>query len=241
MKKRCLIVDDEPLARKVIKSHLKDFSDIEIAGECENALQAGEFLRKEKIDLMFLDIEMPKISGFEFLKSVKNPPKIIVVTAYRNYALKSYEYDVVDYLLKPVSFERFYKAVNKFFKQLKQSEIEVMTDDNLSETNTFVYLNEDKTIHKFFLKDILYIESYREYIKVHTFENAVLTKMSITKIEEQLKDFDFIRIHKSFVVSVAKIKAFNARTIFITDQELPIGRTYKNEVMKKLKYDADLL
>ena len=138
-------------------------------------------------------------------------------------------------------YDQVKRVVPKFFKQLKQTEIEVMTDENTSETNTFVYLNEDKTIYKFFLKDILYIESYREYIKVHTTEKSVLTKMSITKIEEQLRDYDFIRIHKSFVASVPKIKAFNARTIFIADQELPIGRTYKNEVMKKMKYDADLL
>ncbi|MEA2042637.1 MAG: response regulator transcription factor [Bacteroidota bacterium] len=241
MNTRCLIVDDEPLARKVIKSHLKDFSEIEIVGECENALQATELLRKETIDLIFLDIEMPKITGFDFLKSVKNPPKIIVVTAYRNYALKSYEYDVVDYLLKPVSFERFYKAVNKYFKQSEQTGLEVMTEEKSSDSNTFIYLNEDKTIYKLFLKDILYIESYREYIKVHTEEKSVLTKMSISKIEEQLREYDFIRIHKSFVASVSKVNAFNARTIFIADQELPIGRTYKNEVMKTLKFDEDLL
>lgn len=241
MQTRCIIIDDEPLARNVIKSYLKDFPETELVGECENAVQAGELLRKEKVDLVFLDIEMPKISGFEFLKSLKNPPKIIVVTAYRNYALKSYEYDVVDYLLKPVSFERFYKALNRYFKLSEQSDIQVMSEDKISDAGMFIYLNEDKTIHKFFLKDILYIESYREYIKVHTAEKAVMTKMSISKIEEQLREFDFIRIHKSFVVSVAKITAFNARTIFVGETELPVGRTYKNEVMKTLKYDPDLL
>jgi DNA-binding LytR/AlgR family response regulator len=242
MTTRCLIVDDEPLARNVLKSYVKDFAGLELAGECENAIQANEVLRKEKVDLMFLDIEMPKISGFEFLKSIKNPPKIIIVTAYRNYALKSYEYDVVDYLLKPVSFERFYKAVNRYFKQAEQSDLQVMmSEEKSSDAGMFIYLNEDKTIHKFFLKDITYIESYREYIKVHTPDKAVMTKMSISKIEEQLKDYDFIRIHKSYVVSAAKITAFNARTIFVNEMELPIGRTYKNEVMKTLKYDPDLL
>lgn len=242
MNTRCLIVDDEPLARNVLKSYIKDFDGLELAAECENALQAGELLRNEKIDLMFLDIEMPKISGFEFLKSIKNPPKIIIVTAYRNYALKSYEYDVIDYLLKPVSFERFYKAVNRFFKQTEQTDLQVMTsEDKASNSDMFIYLNEDKTIHKFYLRDIQYIESYREYIKVHAAHKAVMTKMSISKIEEQLKDYDFIRIHKSYVVSAVQITAFNARTIYVDDIELPIGRTYKNEVMKTLKYDPDLL
>lgn len=240
MKTKCLIVDDEPLAIKVIKNHLQSFEDIEIVAECSNAIETDKYLRENKIDLIFLDIEMPKVSGFDFLKSLKNPPKVIIVTAYRNYALKGYEYDIVDYLLKPVSFDRFYKAVNKFYKQQKDTDIQVF-EETSKQGKPFVYFNEDKTIHKIYLDDILYLESFREYIKVHSINKSVMTKLPISKIEEKLKDHEFIRIHKSYVVSVLKIRSFNSRVIYIEDNELPIGRTYKDAVMKTLKYDPDLL
>jgi len=240
MKTKCIIVDDEPLAIKVIKNHLLNFDDIEIVAECNNAIEADKILRDKNIDLIFLDIEMPKVSGFDFLKSLKKQTKIIIVTAYRNYALKGYEYDIVDYLLKPVSFDRFYKAIKKFYKQQKMSEVQVFGDISKS-GNPFAYFNEDKTIHKIYLDDILYIESFREYIKVHTSEKSIMTKLPISKIEEKLKDHEFIRIHKSFVISVCKIKSFNSRIITINNNELPIGRTYKEMVMKTLKYDPELL
>ena len=240
MKTKCIIVDDEPLSIKVIKNHLQSFDDVEVVGECSNAIETDKILRDNKIDLIFLDIEMPKISGFEFLKSLKKQPKVIIVTAYRNYALKGYEYDIVDYLLKPVSFDRFYKAMNKFYKQQKDTDIHVF-EESQKTGKPFIYFNEDKTIHKIYLDDILYLESFREYIKVHTKDNSVMTKLAISKIDEKLKDHEFIRIHKSFVVSVNKIKSFNSRVIFIAENELPIGRTYKDAVMKILKYDPDLL
>jgi len=240
MKTKCIIVDDEPLAIKVIKNHLQSFEEIEVVAECNNAIETDKILRENKIDLIFLDIEMPKVSGFDFLKSLKNPPKVIIVTAYRNYALKGYEYDIVDYLLKPVSFDRFYKAVNKFYKQQKGTEIQVF-EESAKAGKPFVYFNEDKTIHKVYLEDILYLESFREYIKVHTSAKSVMTKLPISKIEEKLKDHEFIRIHKSFVVSVSKISSFNSRVVCIEENELPIGRTYKDAVMKILKYDPDLL
>ena len=240
MKTKCLIVDDEPLAIKVVKNHLQSFEDIEIVAECSNVIETDKYLREHKIDLIFLDIEMPKISGFEFLKSLKKQPKVIIITAYRNYALKGYEYDIVDYLLKPVSFDRFYKAMSKFYKQQKDSDIQVF-EESTKGGKPFVYFNEDKTIHKVYLDEILYLESFREYIKVHTSEKSVMTKLPISKIEEKLKDHEFIRIHKSFVVSVSKVKSFNSRVININENELPIGRTYKDAVMKVLKYDSDLL
>lgn len=243
MPTKCIITDDEPLAREVIKNHLENFKDIEIVAECENAPEAGRVLREQKVDLIFLDIEMPKISGFEFLKGLKKPPKIIVVTAYRNYALKSYEYDIVDYLLKPVSFDRFYRAINKFYNQSKgEGSLDIRSEEGGSTADElFLYLNEDKTIHKIFLKDILFIESFREYIKVHTPEKAVMTKIPISKMEEQLKEHGFVRVHKSYIASVKKVKAFNAGSIQIGEDEIPIGRTYKDGVMDALKYDPNLL
>jgi len=240
MKTKCIIVDDEPLAIKVIKNHLQSFEDIEIVAECSNAIDTDKILREKNIDLIFLDIEMPKVSGFDFLKSLKKQPKVIIITAYRDYALKGYEYDIVDYLLKPVSFDRFYKAINKYYKQQKAPDIQVF-DESGKTGKPFVYFNEDKTIHKIYLDEILYLESFREYIKVHTSEKSVMTKLPISKIEEKLKDHEFIRIHKSFVISVAKVKSFNSRIININNTELPIGRTYKDMVMKTLKFDPELL
>ena len=240
MKTKCIIVDDEPLAIKIIKNHLQSFEDIEIVAECNNAIEADKILRENNVDLIFLDIEMPKVSGFEFLKSLKKDTKIIIITAYRNYALKSYEYDIIDYLLKPVSFDRFYKAIKKFYKLQQTSDVQVFGETN-KQSHPFAYFNEDKTIHKIYLDDILYIESFREYIKVHTVQKSVMTKLPISKIEEKLKEHDFIRIHKSFVISVCKVEAFNSRIITINGNELPIGRTYKDVVMKTLKYDAELL
>ena len=240
MKTKCIIADDEPLARKVIKTHLQAFEDVEIVAECGNAVETDRVLRQHSVDLIFLDIEMPQISGFEFLKTLSKPPKIIIVTAYRNYALKGYEYDIVDYLLKPVSFDRFYKAMTNFFKQIKNTEIKVLDDNDIG-GKPFIYFNEDKTIHKIYLNDILYLESFREYIKVHTLDKAIMTKLPISKIEEKLKDRDFIRIHKSYVISVNKVSSFNSRIITIHETELPIGRTYKDAVMKVLKFDPDLL
>jgi DNA-binding LytR/AlgR family response regulator len=240
MKTKCVIVDDEPLAIKVIKNHLQNFEDVEIVAECSNALDADKILRSHNIDLIFLDIEMPKVSGFEFLKTLTKQPKVIIVTAYRNYALKGYEYDIVDYLLKPVSFDRFYQAMTKFYKQQKDTDISVF-EESSKNAKPFIYLNEDKTIHKIYLDDILYLESFREYIKVHTSQKGVLTKLPISKIEEKLNEYEFIRVHKSYIVSVSKIRFFNSRVIGINDIELPIGRTYKESVMKVLKYDPDLL
>ncbi|NPA67080.1 MAG: response regulator transcription factor [Chlorobi bacterium] len=240
MKAKCLIIDDEPLARKVIKSHLQSFENIEIVAECANAFEAGIVLRENNIDLIFLDIEMPQISGFEFLKTLNNPPKIIIVTAYRNYALKGYEYDIIDYLLKPVSFDRFYKSVSKFFKQFEKEEIKLVENGD-SSGKPFIYLNEDKTIHKIYLSEIIYLESFREYIKVHTTKKSVMTKLPIGKIDEKLKNKDFMRIHKSYIISVSKVTAFNSRMIKVGETELPIGRTYKDAVMKILKFDPDLL
>ncbi len=240
MKTKCIILDDEPLAIKVIKNHLQSFDDIEIVAECRNVIEADKILRKEKIDLIFLDIEMPKITGFDFLKSMEGQTKIIIITAYRNYALKGYEYDIVDYLLKPVSFDRFYKAVNKFLKQQEPSDVQIF-DVKKKANSPFIYFNEDKTIHKVFLDKILYIESFREYIKVHTPDFSIKTKIPISKIENKLKEYDFLRIHKSYIVSVNCIQSFNSRSINISKQELPIGRTYKDAVMKVLKFDSDLL
>lgn len=238
---KCLIVDDEPLARKVIISHCSKFNDLVIVKECENAIQALEIIRTENIDLIFLDIQMPQITGMDLLKTLHNPPKIIITTAYREYAIEGYEFDVLDFLLKPISFDRFFKAIDKFYshRQIKISanedsiqQVEKCVVDN----DDFILVKENKKMIKIFFNEILFIESLREYVHIHLVDNKIITKCTISSMEEILPLNDFIRIHKSFIISKNKIKAFTTYSVEINNQEIPIGRSYREEVLKILGY-----
>lgn len=241
MKTKCLIVDDEPLAINLIASHIEKVDNLEIAGSCKNAMEAMSALRDKKVDLLFLDIQMPEITGLDFLKTLKNPPKIIITTAYRQYALEGFELDVVDYLLKPISFERFIKAVNKYYERADSS-IKIIGEESLQEKSkdTYIYIKERKKVLKIYLKDIIYIEGLGEYIRIHTKDKPVITKNNLKVFEEKLPS-NFIRIHKSFIVSVEYIKAFTANSIETSEKELPIGRSYKKAVLKALNYYSDLI
>ena len=238
MKIKCLVVDDEPLAIEVIEAHIEKFDDIEIVAKCNNAINAFEVLQQKQVDLIFLDIQMPKITGIDFLKTLKNPPKVIVTTAYRDYAIESFELDVVDYLLKPISFERFFKSIQKFYQFNKVSANEIVTpiqEGNIDEGD-FLYVRADKKMQKIYLKDILYIESLKDYIKIIAENKSVITKQPISTFESKLTENQFLRIHRSFIVSIPKIEAFSSQGIDIKGKELPIGRSYKNIVLKALNY-----
>jgi len=232
-KVRCLIVDDEPLAIKLISSHIQQIEAMEIVSSCKNALQALEILRKEQIDLMFLDIHMPQISGLDFLRTLTHPPKVILTTAYREYALEGFELDVVDYLLKPITFERFLKSVNKYFERMENPVLFYTSAKPLPEEN-FILIKDNKTIFKIFLKDILYIEAYGEYMKIHTSGKVHLSRETMHDLEERLPHSHFLRVHKSFMVPIQKITAYTAFSVFIQKQEIPIGRSYKDTVSKVL-------
>jgi DNA-binding LytR/AlgR family response regulator len=236
MKTKCIIVDDEPLAIEVIESHLKKFNDIEIVSTCNDAIEAFEILKKRQVDLMFLDIQMPQITGLDFLKSLSKPPKVILTTAYRQYALDGYELDVVDYLLKPVSFERFMKAINKYYQYTNDSFIVSESVQTSSESDSYMYVKSDKKIVKILLKDIQFIESLKDYVQIHTTKKSIVTKNQIGALEEKLPVDKFVRIHKSYIVSISHIDAFTSSTIEIKKKELPIGRSYKNAVLKTLNY-----
>ena len=240
MKTRCLLVDDEPLAIKLIESHIQKLDNLEIIGTCSNAMGAFEILRDKKIDLLFLDIQMPQITGIEFLKTLKNPPKVIITTAYRQYALEGYELDVVDYLLKPISFERFLKAVNKYYHYASK-DIQVFSHPagNEGESISFLDVSENKKIIRINLKDIRFIEGLNEYVGINTTDRRIVTKTSLSKIEDKLPSDQFMRIHKSFIVPLSKIRSFSSTTIEIDQKELPIGRSYKNMVMKTLNFSED--
>jgi DNA-binding LytR/AlgR family response regulator len=228
----CLIVDDEPLAIEVIESHLEKIDNIRIAATCPNAIKAFEILQREKIDLLFLDIQMPKLTGLEFLKTIKNPPKVILTTAYRDYALDGYELDVVDYLLKPISFERFLKAIGKVY-DMKEEPESVQESDELSQDHS-IFLKADKKMVKILLKDILYIESLKDYVRVKTPQKEIISYQKISYLEEILPHEMFIRIHRSFIVAIDKIEAFSSSSIELPGKNLPIGRLYKNQVQAKL-------
>ncbi len=237
MKTKCLIIDDEPLARDLMRSHIEKLENFEICAECGDAMKALQELHNHKVDLMFMDIQMPQITGIEFLKTLKNPPKVIITTAYREYALDGFELDVVDYLLKPITFERFLKSVNKYY-QTTQDEVKSMQSVSTSNGVTeeaFIYVKENKKVVKVHLSDILYVEGLSEYVQIYTPGKKIITKTSMTNMSDKLPDDNFMRIHKSFIVSLTKIEAFTSSSIEVPGKELPIGRSYKNSVLEVLQ------
>ena len=239
MKTKCIIVDDEPLARELIRGHIQKLENIEIVEECANAMKAMEALRNHSVDLMFLDIKMPQISGIEFLKTQKNPPKVIVTTAYSQYALEGFELDVVDYLMKPITFERFFKAINKYYAAKTPQSIS-LANENSFDNHAFIYVKENKKIIKIYLREIHFIEGLNEYIRFHTDNSRVVVKSSLLAIENKLPSELFIRVHKSYIVSIPRIRAFNATTIELENANVRIGRSYKNQVFDALQFKNEL-
>lgn len=231
---KCLIVDDEPMARDVLRRYIEKLPALQLIGECSNAIDALLFLQNNNVDLMLLDIRMPELLGTEFVQSLRNPPKVIFTTAFKEYALDGFELDAVDYLLKPVRFERFLKAINKAFpKQIKGQLNETTVPDKKNGTD-FIYLRVDRKLVKIILSDVLYIESAGDYVKVFTKDKSWVTRQTISSVEAMLSDNEFIRIHRSFIISVNKIKSFTNELVEIGDKELPVGKLYKNSFMKLL-------
>lgn len=244
MKINCLIVDDEPLAQNVIASYIDRIDGLELVDRCDNALKAFEVLRNQPVDLLFLDIQMPKLDGIEFIKSLANPPKVIFTTAYRDYAIEAFNVDAVDYLLKPIPFTRFLKAVGKAFQHFSPSP-EAENKDSIIQTEVgsaelgrhpmeYIFVRADKKMVKIYLNDILYIESLKDYVIIHVPDKRIITKQKISYLEEKLPEELFLRIHRSFLVSIPKIEAFSPNHVEISGKELPIGRSYKNVVSKAL-------
>lgn len=237
MKTKCLIIDDEPLARDLMRSHIEKLDNFEICAECGDAMKALQELHNHKIDLMFMDIQMPQITGIEFLRTLKNPPKVIITTAYREYALEGFELDVVDFLLKPITFERFLKSVNKYYQSVQDDvpALQPIASTNGKTDEAFIYVKENKKVLKVHLNEILYVEGLSEYVQIYTSEKKIITKTSMTHMSEKLPDSGFMRIHKSFIVSLSKIEAFTSTSIEVPGKELPIGRSYKNAVLEVLQ------
>jgi DNA-binding LytR/AlgR family response regulator len=241
MKTKCIIIDNEPLARDLIRIHISKLENFEIVAECGDCMKAMQELRDQKVDLMFMDIQMPQITGIEFLKILKNPPKVIITTAYREYALDSFEHDVVDYLLKPITFERFLKSVNKYY-QVTQEETQVLApvSEVIQSDEAFIYVKENKRVIKVNLNEILYIEGLSEYVQIFTDKKKIITKTSMINLEEKLPNDAFLRIHKSYIVSMSRIESFTAHTIEVPGKEIPIGRSYKNSVLNSLQFNRSV-
>lgn len=234
-KTRCLIIDDEPLAIKLIRTHLTKLESFEIAGECRNALKAIEFLKNEKIDLMFLDINMPEITGLEFLKSIPDPPYVIITTAFREYAIEGYDLDVVDFLLKPISFERFLKAINRYCNRMRTSNSKNIINSSGSHEKNYIHIQDGKNIFKLQYENLNYLEGYGEYVKVITNNKTYLVRDSMSEFENKLSPEQFIRIHKSYIVNIQKITGFSTIHVLLNNIELPIGRIYRDKTMHILR------
>ena len=231
---RCLVVDDEPPAREIIRRYIEEMPLLELVGECSNAIQALTLLQQTRVDLMFLDIRMPQLNGNDFLKTIKIPPKVIFTTAYADYAMEGYELDVVDYLLKPIHFDRFIKAVSKTFQLTNMQPANTVVIEEQASEDPFVYFRADRKMVKVMLRDILYIESMKDYVKIVTRSGTIISKQSISSVEEMLPEKKFIRTHRSFIISLEKIRSFTNELIEIEKAEIPIGKLYRNAVIKML-------
>lgn len=221
-KLRCIIVEDEPLARKVLEGYISKASFLELEGSFEDAIEAMEHLRGHHVDLMFLDIHLPEVKGLTFLKTLTDPPAVIITTAYHEYALEGYELNVVDYLLKPFAFDRFLAAVNKVKKR-----------QTAEPSKDYFFVNVQMKKVKIYFAEILFVESQKEYVKIVTGDSQYLTKMTTTELEGLLPPDLFKRVHRSFIISLSKVRSFNSEAVEIAGHNIPVGRAYR-DVLKSL-------
>ncbi|WP_370089571.1 LytR/AlgR family response regulator transcription factor [Ekhidna sp.] len=222
---KCLVVDDEPIARDILVGYIVQLDNLELAGTCINAIEANNFLQTESVDLILLDIEMPQVSGLNFLANLENPPKVIITTAYREFALEGFELNALDYLLKPISMERFMRAIQK----ITQTESKELPEAS------YIYLKADKKMVQIFFHEIEYIEGLSNYVKIHLTDRMIISYQKLSHLEKVLPEHDFIRIHRSFIVARVKVKSYTTSFLEVGGAEIPIGGNYKEEVLGKLK------
>lgn len=228
MKIRCLVVDDEPLARRVLEKYFENLPGFELAGSCQDALEAMAFLREDpNIEVLLLDINMPKVSGISMVKAIPHPPLVIFTTAYPEYAVEGFELEAIDYLLKPFTFERFLKALNKAAQRIQAPRSE--------SPSTFMLLKADKKLYKINHADILYLEALGDYVKVFTSQQMLLTKDRLLRLFEELPAAQFMQVHRSFVVALSAIQYIEGNQIKLKTATLPIGASYREELMERLK------
>ncbi|WP_298756943.1 LytTR family DNA-binding domain-containing protein [uncultured Psychroserpens sp.] len=228
----CLIVDDEAIAREIIETHLSNIENIHVQASCSSAIEAFNYISNHTIDLVFLDINMPEISGISFAKSINTDIKVIFTTAYRDYAVEGFELKAVDYLLKPISFERLQKAIHNYFEIY--GKMEEKTAPTVEESN-FMFVRSERKMIKIDYDDIIFIESYSDYLKIHLDDKIIVTRETISAIEAKLPKLQFLRIHRSYIISINSIQSFTNEHITISNQSLPISRSYKKDVLAHLE------
>ena len=239
MKYKCLIVDDEPLALDVLENYIHKVPSLQLAARCSNAIEALSRLRKHDISILFLDIQMPEITGLEFLKSLKNPPCVIFTTAYSEYAMDGFNLDAVDYLLKPISVDRFLKATNKAVAQLSPTKSKKDTaSSNHENESDFIFVKSDKKIVKIGMGEILYIEGLKDYVMIFTPAGRVITLQTMKNLEEKLPADKFIRIHRSFIISLDRVKSISNNSVDVSGKQIPIGKLYRDAFMKVVEKDS---
>lgn len=241
MKLSCYIIDDEPLAIEVLESHIDKIDRLEVAGTFENAVKAFQAVQSDPVDLIFLDIQMPGLTGIELLRTLRNPPSVIFTTAYREYAIEGFELDAVDYLLKPISFERFLKAMDKVFSRHLKKKGPAGRNRKEETEKVHFFIQVDKKKVKISAEEITFVESRRDYVRIVTEQDEIEARHKISDLEQKLRPAGIIRIHRSFLVSLEKIKSWSAREVEVAGATLPIGRTYKREVMDLLEKRTDML
>jgi two-component system LytT family response regulator len=233
MKVKCMIVDDEPMAREIISSFVGKIHNLELVATCKNVSEAFSILQKESIQLIFLDINMPEISGLSLAKSIQHKSQVIFTTAYREYALEGFDLQAVDYLLKPISFDRFLKAVQKYF-DLQVSK-EIIHQEKVSEVKeTSIFVRSDRKMVKVRFSEIRYVESLSDYVKIFTNQETIVTRETISNIESKLPSKEFLRTHRSYIVSMNKINSFTNEFVELDKKAIPISRSYKENVLEKL-------
>ena len=229
---RCMIIEDEPLAQNVLKKYIDDVPSLDLIAVCGNALEASEIVQSKNIQLLFLDINLPKLSGINFLKTLPEPPMVIFTTAYPEFAVDGFELDAIDYLVKPFSFERFLKAINKALNKINRQPGNT-TEDRI--TDDFIFLKADKKVYKINLDDILYAEATGDYVKVITREGQHVANITLKKLQEELPSNSFIRVHKSFLISASKIKFFEGNYIKVGQTDIPIGAAYREDILARFR------
>ena len=227
---RCLLIDDEAPAIELLEKYTSMIDQLEVVGTSHSAVEAFNILKDNKVDLIFLDIQMPVLNGIDFVKTLKNPPAVIFTTAYREYALDGFELDVIDYLLKPIPFNRFLKAVDRYRDRFKVQTVQTSPRLELEEQPRHIFFNVNRTHHKVMLDDILYIESLKDYVRIHTPNDRLVVKGNIVSIMKQLPENQFIRIHRSYAISIKHVTSYNQSEVEIAKQKLPIGMSYKDAI-----------
>ena len=238
---KCAIVDDEALARKLLTNYVGKIPELTLVATCQNAIEAQSLLQQQEIDLLFLDIQMPDLTGIELLKAVKKPPLTILTTAYSDYALEGYSLDVIDYLLKPISFGRFFQAVSKALAFLHHpvvgsSEGESEAGPPMLSATDYFFVKSDYKIVKVNFSEVLFIEGMREYVRIHTEAQKIMTLLSMQKLEEMLPSSIFTRIHRSHIVNVSKISEVQGNTVYISDVQLPVSKSYKEAFLQQINH-----